>query len=303
MLELDNPEKLFGQRERFLESLVGNASELEGDRLIKKHLIRKSHFIHLQAACFNYLAACLVEHGADIETSISYDEFVLKNSKNLTSMANVTPNGVIRPKKETIAEFNAIHHALSKILVATGLKAQKVRAPISIRIVTSDDDAAVLARPRANNKLHSDFWTGAVCDFAVLIPVFGDLGAIDVVFGEPQGMSTDFLQEVTDYSSGVALYDTFLEYQTVMEKGYLFLQDIFCLHGTRRRGAGCRVSIDFTIQSFEYENTIKPYYSNAALRTDNHIDYEQWRLIGQNNLIYETESIEVLLNKNDYHEI
>ena len=77
MLELDHPEKLFDQRESFLKSLVGNASELEGDRLIKRHLIQKSHFINFQAACFNYLVACLVEHGFDIEASLSYDEFVL----------------------------------------------------------------------------------------------------------------------------------------------------------------------------------------------------------------------------------
>jgi hypothetical protein len=303
MFNLINSEHLFNLRSEFLRSLVADKEKLEGERLIQKHIISNGHFLHLQAACFNYLLACLAENGIDVQSADSYDDFVLKNSKSLSSMVNVTPNGVIRPKKETISEFNSIHHALSNILDSIGIKVNKIRAPISIRIVTSHDNQEIMTRPRANNKLHSDFWTGAVCDLAILIPVFGNLDAVDVVFGEPKGMSTDFLQEVADYANGSVLYNEFVEYQTVMEKGYLFFQDIFCLHGTRRRGIGCRISIDFTVQSFEYEKTIKPFYSNKAIREDNHIGYDQWKLIGQNNLIYETESIKDLLAKNDYYKM
>ena len=166
--------------------------------------------------------------------------------------------------------------------------------------MTSEDDEKIKERPRANNKLHSDFWTGAVCDYAILIPIFGTLDTVDVVFGEAKDIKQDFLQELVNYSDGEKLYGKFDEYQTRMEKGYLFLQDIYCLHGTRRSGKGVRISLDFTLQSYDYENSIKKLYSNKTLSNDNHLYMKDWLKIGDEYLITEKESIKELIAENNY---
>lgn len=300
MLNFKNENNLLDDRSKFLQNLTNHKAV--GDRLIKKLELTKTLFANLQAACFNYIVANLIEHEIDYQFNGNYNDFVRDNCEKIIKMSSVTPNGVIRPKSETISHFNSIHKALSLIIKYFNIdkNVNKVRAPISIRIVTSKDKKEILDRPRANNKLHSDFWTGAVCDFAVLIPVFGTIETIDVVFCEPIGFNEEYLQEVTDYSSGRNLYKSYKEYGTTMELGSIFLQDIFCLHGTRRKGEGARISIDFTFQSKQYDDKIKPYYSNKSLNSDNHINIEDWLEIGSNILILEKESIKNL-RKNINH--
>ena len=301
MIDFTNENKLLNSRSELLHSISPN---LEGDRLIKKKKIKNDLYHNLQVACYKYIVANMIEHNifpSSFEGGMN--DMVIQYAKQIIGMTSVTPNGVIRPKKETLSEFNSIQNALALILDDAQIKAKKCRVPLSIRIVTSDDDPKILERPRSNHKLHSDFWTGAVCDFAILLPVFGTLDTIDVAFGEAQGFDESFLQEVTNYSDGRKLYKNFLEYKTRMELGSMFFQDIFCLHGTRRTGKGARVSIDFTLQSEEYDDTIRPYYSNQQIDSDNHIDYEECLKVGRDSFIIEKESIADLKKSNDYDKI
>ena len=301
MTDFTNENKLLNSRSELLHSISPN---LEGDRLIKKKKIKNDLYHNLQVACYKYIVANMIEHNifpSSFEGGMN--DMVIQYAKQIIGMTSVTPNGVIRPKKETLSEFNSIQNALALILDDAQIKAKKCRVPLSIRIVTSDDDPKILERPRSNHKLHSDFWTGAVCDFAILLPVFGTLDTIDVAFGEAQGFDESFLQEVTNYSDGRKLYKNFLEYKTRMELGSMFFQDIFCLHGTRRTGKGARVSIDFTLQSEEYDDTIRPYYSNQQIDSDNHIDYEECLKVGRDSFIIEKESIADLKKSNDYDKI
>ena len=301
MIDFTNENKLLNSRSELLHSISPN---LEGDRLIKKKKIKNDLYHNLQVACYKYIVANMIEHNifpSSFEGGMN--DMVIQYAKQIIGMTSVTPNGVIRPKKETLSEFNSIQNALALILDDAQIKAKKCRVPLSIRIVTSDDDPKILERPRSNHKLHSDFWTGAVCDFAILLPVFGTLDTIDVAFGEAQGFDESFLQEVTNYSDGRKLYKNFLEYKTRMELGSMFFQDIFCLHGTRRTGKGARVSIDFTLQSEEYDDTIRPYYSNQQIDSDNHIDYKECLKVGRDSFIIEKESIADLKKSNDYDKI
>lgn len=300
MLNFQNEKELIQQRSKFLESLT--SKKLSGSNLIKKIAIEDNLFYLLRSACFNYVLSCLIHNNIEFDLDPSFDVFIEKNANKISKMVNVTPNGVIRPKHETILEFNLIQKVLCLVLMDLDLLSatSKIRAPISIRIVTSDDDAAILERPRANNKLHSDFWTGAVCDFAILIPIFGTIENIDVVFCEPRGITPEYLKEYPNYTDGLSTIEGYEEYSTVMTKGDLFLQDIFCLHGTRRKGRGARISIDFTFQSNQYDSIIKPYYSTKALDNDNHITTKDWCNLSLTNLFFETESIQDLLKKNEY---
>jgi hypothetical protein len=300
MFDFENEDKIYNQRSDFLKNL--SSRPMEGDRLIKKLRIRDDLHYLLRSACFNYITSSMLANQITVEQCDNFDSFIIKNSKKISTMHNVTPNGVIRPKYENLAEFNLVQKYLNLILDDIGIlgNVNKIRAPISIRIVTSDDDPSILKRPRANNRLHSDFWTGAVCDFAVLVPIFGSLDTIDVVFCEPNGITRDYLREYPSYADGEKTYKNYTEYKTVMQHGNIYLQDIFCLHGTRRTGKGARVSIDFTLQSKLYDKNIKEYYSNTALLSDNHLDVEEWSNIGYSNIFYETEKISDLKNINNY---
>ena len=65
--------------------------------------------------------------------------------------------------------------------------------------------------------------------YAILIPIFGTLDTVDVVFGEAKILNKIFW-ELVNYSDGEKLYGKFDKYQTRMEKGYLFYKTyIVCM--------------------------------------------------------------------------
>jgi hypothetical protein len=303
MIDFTNEANLYSEREIFLQSLT--EKKLTGDKLIKKLLIRPDLHKLLRNSCYNYLVSSLIHNELQFKNIENYDDFIVENARQIKKMKNITPNGVIKPKYEIASEFNQIQKSLNLILEDIGIykNVAKIRAPISIRIVTSDDDESIKQRPRANNRLHSDFWTGSVCDFAALIPIFGTLENVDVVFCEPIGIKKNYLQEFPNYADGESTYEAFKEYKTVMEHGNLYLQDIFCLHGTRRRGIGARISIDFTFQSKEYEKGIKKYYSNYAKDNDNHITTEKWRKLGYDLFLSESEKINDPIRIKEYEKL
>jgi hypothetical protein len=75
-----------------------------------------------------------------------------------------------------------------------------------------------------------------------------------------------------------------------MRKGFLYFQDIYCMHCTWRRGGGPRVSMDWTIQTKNYPE-IEKLYSSKALAFTNHVPLETWFKVGQSYQYTDIETI------------
>jgi len=288
-----NEREIFAQRDRQLRDLTAHARLGQDFPLIKETRISPAKYSALHDAAGQYLYASLVAGGHDTLEFDDWEHMTQKYKRELLTLPQVTPNGLLRPKKETYLQFNLVHSCLAEIVkdLRFDEKIQKMRLPLAIRMVDGTADDWVTNRPRANNKLHSDFWTGGCCDLAILCPLLGDVERTTLKFGQPVGMRENFLSELPNYDEGAKLYETYEAYDLRMSKGNLYFQDIYCLHGTWRQGGGLRVSMDWTIQTNNYPE-IERRHSSKALATDNHWDLATWYSMGRDLLYVDMESVD-----------
>jgi|GEM_PF-6076625 len=283
--------EIIQKRHRLLSDIASGCELRQNYPLIKEAVIPPALFEALQRAVGEYIYAAVAKWYGPCSFD-SYETFVQERGDDILALPNVTPNGVIRPKRETYLEYNVIHRRVQDIIRTLKLDQSivKMRLPLTLRMVAGTASDWTLNRPRANNRMHSDFWTGGVCDLAFLLPILGDVSNTTVRFAEPVGMADDFLQELPRYEDGEKLYDSYVDYDMTMEKGHLYLQDIYCLHGTSRNGGGFRVSMDWTIQTKNYPE-VENFYSSDALSKDNHFDLEEWYSLGQEWEYFDSETM------------
>ena len=284
--------EIIQDRNQKLSKLSSEMNIKQSYPLIKEAEIKKHLYRALQDAVGAYINSCLIYNGVETDFS-NYEEMIAKYRDEIFNLPNVTsPNGIIKPKLEISAEYNLIHSKVVDIIKSFGIDNQinGMRLPISIRIVDGEEPNDSKSA-RANNIMHSDFWTGGCCDLAFLVPLFGDIERTTVKFAEPIGMKKDFLTELPSYSMGADLYEDYKMYDMAMRKGFLYLQDIYCLHGTWREGGGPRVSMDWTVQTTNYPE-IEEKYSNDALSSDNHYDVDTWNKAGKDIFYFDFESME-----------
>ncbi len=281
--------KIIEERNGYLKFLTDGLNVTQDFPLIKEVQLDPVKYKALQDAVGQYILASLWASGVKPEFE-NYEDMIQKYKSELFAMPNVTPNGVIKPKIDTFVEFNLIHKRVASIVRDLKLqgKVVKMRLPLVIRMVDGVAPNWVEGRPRANNVMHSDFWTGSVCDLALLLPLLGDVANTTIKFAEPVGIRPDFLQELPSYHEGEKLYESYNQYNLGMRKGFVYYQDIYCLHGTWRRGGGLRVSMDWTLQSVNYP-AIENKYSSKALANDNHFGLDEWFSVGYDKLFVDTE--------------
>ena len=279
-------------RARQLDALTDGLHINQRYPLIHEVVLDPRRFHAAQDAVGQYLRASLIASGV-FPVCDDYEQMVQLYASKLLRMPNVTPNGIVKPKLDTAAEFMVMHKRVAGLIagiVLPGNKVVKMRLPLVLRLVDGTAPLEVVNRPRANNVMHSDFWTGSCCDLALLLPLLGDVEHTTIRFGEPVEAAENFLQELPSYRAGEALYRGITHYPLQMRKGCIYFQDIYCLHGTHRSGGGLRVSMDWTIQTVDYPE-VELRHSSKALTTDNHFDLETWFKVGHELMFLDTEKV------------
>ena len=169
-------EQLVAERDRLLTQMCENLPVAQVFPLVKEVALDAPQFSALRHAVGTYLRASL-RHGGYTAETVDDQDLVARCAPQLLSLPNVTPNGILRPKLETNLEFNIVHCRLAECMQSLGIDDHlaKMRLPIAVRIVGGTAPAWVENRPRATNLMHSDFWTGACCDLACVVPILGDV--------------------------------------------------------------------------------------------------------------------------------
>lgn len=283
---------IIAERNKLLQRLCKNVTIKQNYPLIKGVQLNKGLFDAAQRAAGEFIWATMRASGLNPDFT-DFEDLIQNYGDKILRLPPVTPNGVIRPKQETSVAFNLLQQRVADIVKSLDMdkKVQKMRLPLSIRIVESKAPDWVIKRPRANNIMHSDFWTGGCCDLALLLPLFGDVVNTGIKFAEPRGFDMNFLQELPEYKNGVDLYESAEPYDFSLEKGCVFFQDIFCLHGTWRNGGNYRVSMDWTVQTDQY-GPIEERHSSNVLAQDNHFPMEEWYKMGNSTFFYDSETMD-----------
>ena len=284
-------DEIIARRARLLDALTEGLPVEQSYPLIREVRLDSAKYRAAQDAVSDYIRASLRAAGTNVN-GWAPEVMVRLLERELFAMPNVTPNGIIKPKLDNAIEFALVHKRVADLVADLQLpgRVAKMRLPLVLRMVAGVATTEVTGRPRANNVMHSDFWTGSCCDLALILPFLGDVESTTIAFGEPVGAADDFLQELPSYRDGAALYHSIRPYNMRMRKGYIYYQDIYCLHGTLRQGGGIRVSMDWTVQTANYPE-VEQRHSSRALATDNHFDLETWNKVGRELMFLDSETV------------
>jgi hypothetical protein len=176
------------------------------------------------------------------------DNFLEDNDELIQLLPNKTPNGVLNPKNETIAEFVEIQKAVNNIFNNLGIyKHIKKLAIPNIRYKSTKESGEAKNRPYYTSKIHSDAWVGHKGDSIFLIGVLGDINNNTVEFNEPVGAHDNYLHKAESFDEGNTRYDS-LKYIGLLTEQKLGVMDHACAHRTLiKENSGPRVSLDIAV--------------------------------------------------------
>ena len=181
---------------------------------------------------------------------ISYvdDSFLDSHYDKITNLPNITKNGIIFPKKETIDYFTEIQKSINDILQS--LKLDQVISQlgnINLRIKNINESDQTKNRPYYTGSLHSDAWVGHQGDSICMIGVLGDVEGATVEYYEPVDVDDNFMDIAENFDEGNKRYKS-LKYLGQMQEQHFVVMDHACVHRTALKpNCKSRVSIDFPI--------------------------------------------------------
>lgn len=232
-----------------------------------------------------------VYYWSAISIDLNEKDYLNRHKYFIEILPNITPNGLILPKKETFLAYNMVHKAMDNLLKDVGLdeKIDKIHAPINIRLVKGIKDNSD-QRPRASSKIHTDIWAGEPSG-AILcaLVVGGDWTASTVRYVEPTHMPEELLKPLVDYSEGKHVSHTGEHYDTLLDDSGLFIMDSYLLHQTMKMREGYRLSIDFR---FIPKDKVESDRYNSELRTENYMSYEDWSGYGTARILSTQDPLE-----------
>jgi hypothetical protein len=213
--------------------------------LLCAHQIEPRAWQRLRTATALYMSRCLPGN----RILLDEDELLHAFETERACIRNITPNGMIVPKREMILEFNALARALADIFESLGIGNLIVswHYPLNLRIKYGEADDANLGRSYATESLHTDTWAGDPAhSILVHLPIFGDLERNHLIFYDaPPSLEESWLRPLPDYAHGEAYARQCRPLDFFPRKGQLTLADIALIHASNRLpGAGIRVSID-----------------------------------------------------------
>ena len=275
----------FADRKNRLKHIVENVQLTTECPLLHETRVNIEHFARLKSAVIYYTYVSLTSNFPTEPFEISTDLFD-RYEAHISKLANVTPNGLILPKRENYLAYHEIHKCIADILDSyqLGEKIRLIHAPVNIRLVRRSGMAAD-QRPKASTKLHTDIWAGEFSNsLMVFIPLLGDIDNIGVEFYEPpEDFYPAFVRVLDDYSEGAHFLERSEKYSCPLRNGYFYAMDPFLLHKTFKNADGWRLSLDFRFLPYE---ALESDLSLPSKRNENYIPYELWKSLGYTQLLY-----------------
>jgi hypothetical protein len=165
--------------------------------------------------------------------------------KYLIDLPNITPNGVIKVKKENFKEYLIIQKYIYKILKKCGISNNiNLMEFVEVRLMRSTKYKYNSKRPYSSSKIHSDSWSGNPCDAKLAFYILGDKDNT-IQFYSPKKIDINFFKKKINYETAINKYG--FKKIKKFNPNKLTIFDQSCLHKTLNFNKGLRVSIDFGI--------------------------------------------------------
>lgn len=229
-------------------------------------------------------------------------DLLVRYYKQIKGLVNLTPNGLVMPKRENVFEFNLIHRHVANILKTFRSDAliDEIHLPVMVRLVDGIVDTVSGKRPYSSTKLHVDMWNGDPPNaMTVFIPVIGDIERTTIDFFEPQEeMMKNFMRVMPDYEEGAEMIASASQYIFKMRHKHVYIADPLLLHRTVKKNGGIRVSID--LRFIPKKRLASDVISGEGVQTNwkrNFIKLKNWYEVGQSRFLNVAETFEDTIKK------
>lgn len=273
----------FPERLARMDTLTSSASRLERSELVQVLAISDAMRARVKTALNVYLWACLTQSFPEKPFALTND-MLRDYEADVLKLPNVTPNGLILPKRENMLAFNLLQKEANAAFEALGMndKIARVQFPLNVRLQSGAPNAQSAARARASTKPHSDIWAGdPASGILVFLSVLGDPKNSGIRFFEPKAFPLSFVRPLEDYNEGAPLIEGARELASFDERGW-FLADPYLIHQTTKSGSGTRISIDFR---FIPKQKVSSDIDEDAARKPFFISIPEWMKLGKEQVI------------------
>ena len=284
-------------RRKRMNSLFENLDCPQDENLIKIGPIDNRSLNNIKNAVMYYFWDCITSSYEEINIKVN-DNFYKEYENEIKNLPNITPNGLVVPKKENLMSFNKLQKVIFKEFEKNNIneKIDRVQFPINIRLQSGSFISE--GRPRASTKKHTDIWAGDPSGaIIVFLHIYGDYKKIGIDFFEAKEFPEDLVRTLDDYDYGNSrikeIQELHLKYD---DSGWIFV-DPFLLHQTYKNSNDIRISLDFrfipkmqiTSDTYEDENR-KPYF----------ISIEEWEKYGDTKILSTKQKLFGEYKKNNF---
>lgn len=233
----------FKSRKKIYSSIKKTVPSIDKDIFFSWKLDNKDEK-KLKTAALN-----IIKHNFEIVYKKKFlikDNFINKNINKIVNLPNITPNGLVQPRKELAKKFNILHKKILSILIKKKLinKFDCLMAPV-LRIKVPPKKK-VLKRVYSTYKVHSDAWNGVNLNSIIMFGIFGNFEKNTVKYYICKKYNQNILKVMKNFNEGKKYYSN-LSQIGIMTKSKLFLIDQACLHRTYidpKYKKNIRISID-----------------------------------------------------------
>lgn len=279
------------EREERMNRLTVPAKQLTGSTPLLQALEADSYDRHNLRTLLNmFLWSCLTAAFPQRKYQLT-DDMLKDYEEDVLSLPNVTPNGLILPKRENALAFNQLQKAASASFAKLGFgkNIARVQYPINVRLQNGRPNPAIDTRPRASVKLHSDIWAGdpasAVLCFLCLL---GDpLTSSGIRFFRPKQFPKEMVKALENFNEGASVMKYASELPQFDNRGW-YLADSYLIHQTTKQGSAARISIDFRIIPSE---VLTSDVNEEERRSLYFCSFDEWLKLGEEKLIISEEAI------------
>ena len=217
------------------------------DKVVIEYKIPDDLFRKFQTAAALYISKCLPEN----QFILDEDELMQEIDKHYRSMLNITPNGLMVPKRHLVLEYNLLISAYADIINTCNINdlISSWHVPLNLRIKLGEQDAFNMTRHHPTEFAHSDSWAGESSESVTThIPIFGDLERNHLAFfSPPDDFKEEWMGHLPSYKDGKEIAAQYTRLDAKPKKGHLYFADFAGLHSSYRLpNAGPRVTIDTT---------------------------------------------------------
>tara|TARA_Y200000002_G_scaffold71953_1_gene56319 strand:+ start:5400 stop:7268 length:1869 start_codon:yes stop_codon:yes gene_type:complete len=284
-------------RKKRMSLLFDDIKLIHTDDLIKVCKITEKSLDNLKDAVMFYIWDCLISSNPNTKIKISENFFDI-NQNIIKNLPNITPNGLVVPKKENLMSFNKLQKVIFDEFSKNNINENidRVQFPINVRLQSGSFKTE--ERPRASTKKHTDIWAGDPSGaIIVFLHLYGDYEKIGIDFFKTEQFPKSLVKTLDDYDYGNNKIDGIKELHLKYDdSGWIFV-DPFILHQTFKKSDGIRISLDFRFipkdkvdsDTFEDENR-KPYF----------ISVKEWKNFGDSKILATEQGLFGEIKKNSF---